>query len=385
MNEKKHWNLLVGAAMAASLLASPYVVAQGAAVRLSFEAGANLRFAADIRNALARTQEQLAPRLCAPLVAGAALLGRSPECPESIPPAAVVHAVVLRKGAVWRFFSSHGLEFESRRSLGSITKGVIAVPLLATHGAKPGERWCVHSFGGRRNADGFVGHAACAPAAYIDARAALAHSNNLATIWRLQQLQPAALREELSALQIGDLATHEDAASAIALGRVELAPREALECLDAIATGRARRAVMALGGRPKPTSLATWCAHAVASPAARRFVRELLSAPAEAGGTAAFLPMVLRGSSGFLAKTGTPATDQGLDVGKVLVASFQHGGARYSLFVAMLSAQPSRPLATQLASRDLVPILQVIARHIQGVPKSAAQPARHPPSASQGN
>ena len=255
-----------------------------------------------------------------------------------------------------------------------------SVPLLAQHGAKPDEMWCVQAMANLQNAGGFRGHGRCdGPAAWVSATQALARSNNLAVLWRLKQLPAPALRKALQQTGIGNVPLDYHPAVAVAMGSLEYTPRQALECFDAMASGQAQRAAVVLGTKAVASPIARWCMAALATPNGRAFVSQLLAAPAGAHGTAAFLPGVFAGATELRAKTGTPSDGAGNDTGKVLVMSFRRGGHRYTALVAWLSPRPSIPLASRLDAADLLPVLRIVNAHTQdSAPGNAAKSLPRP-------
>jgi hypothetical protein len=314
---------------------------------------------------LARLGERMDGRLCVALVKGAALRTRPAVCPKDTDKAqAVLHAVVLRDGDIWKFFSTHPTLFEAPASLGSISKAVVGVPLLAHAHATSDERWCPKTFGGFRNADGSTGVGDCHDGhAEVPATLAIAKSNNLATIWRLRQLPVQATRDRLKLLGIANVPVDYHPGIAVALGVVEVSPRQTVECFDALASGNPRRAAIVQRATAKPSAYAQWCADAVRAPTGSHFVRTMLSAPAEVGGTARFLRSALPGSENLYAKTGTPANGQRMDTGKALVGSYSRQGHRYTFLLALLSSRADSPLAQQLNATDLRGFVDVINQH----------------------
>ena len=355
-------------AVLAAALAWPHGAAATApdAVQLTFDLAGNEAFAEQIHAALTKTQRRMTGRLCHALGADLPLTGSRPAGCESQArsDSAIVHAYVLRDGLIWRLYSSHPRMMEEPGSLGSVSKTLGAVPLLAKAGAQLGEQWCVHQFQGIANADGSTGYPDCrAAGARIGAVAALARSNNLATIWRLRELPEAQMRRDLLAAGVHNVPRDSSVAVAVALGVIEYTPRQALECFDALVAGQARRAAMVTQAVAAPSDFARWCASARSTPSSVAFVDGLLAAPADPGGTAAFLRGAIPGAAQLRAKTGTPSTASRLDTGKLLVASYQRGGHRYTFLLGLLAPKPSMPLSPKLNATDLLDLVKVINLH----------------------
>jgi hypothetical protein len=349
--------------------------AQPGRIDLTIDWQADQNFAVRVSAELAALQQRLDGRLCH-AVSGVPLVNRPAFCSSEARPAAV-HVAVLRDSAFWRSYSTHPAALERPFPIGSVAKAVIAVPLLAKADARPDETWCVQALPGLRNADGSTGAPGCN--IRISALQAIASSNNLATIWRLQQIEPARLRQSLSEAQIRGVPADVQPAVAATLGIAQVSPRQVLECFDALArSGEARRAVITRHAGAAPTPMATWCAGAVETGAQRALVRALLSAPAESGGTAAFLPSLLTGASGWRAKTGTPTDDVGYDTAKLLVFSVVHRQRVYTGLIAISSPLPSWPLAASISSAELKGLAKVVAAEIaeSAAPRSSpSQPA----------
>lgn len=345
-----------------------------APVRLAFDQAANARYAAEVTEALAAIQRRLTGRLCQPLLPGLPLALRPAACgAEQADARALVHAVVLRDGVFWRSFSTHPRTLEEPLMLGSVSKALAGVPLLALGGANADEHWCVEAFAGIANADGYRGVADCTvPAAQMPAQLAMAKSNNLAMVWRLRRLPDRWMRLQLKQAGAHNVPATSAVSVAVALGTVEYTPRQALECFDALVAGRARRAAMVATAPIHASPFARWCASAARTPDARRFIDRMLAAPAGPQGTAGFAVGLLPGAAGLAAKTGTPSTTERLDTGKVLVASFRRGGHRYTFFLSLLSLKPSQALATKLNASDLADLVRVVDRHTR--PNSKADP-----------
>ena len=343
-------------------------------VDLTLDIQANAALAERIRSDLAAMQTRLRGRLCQPLVEGLPLAGRPAGCqvgapgradPSLVP--AVVQVVVLREGLIWRFATTHPAQFEQPWPLGSLGKAVLAVPTLARAGASAGEQWCVQALPGIRNADGSTGSTNCSGpgAVTISAVRALASSNNLATIWRLRQLPAAHVANELGAAGILRLPTDYHPGIAATLGMLEVTPRQALECFDALAGGSARRAAITLRATAAPTPMARWCAGSTTQPAAQTFINAMLRAPAEPGGTAAFVHGEAPGIELLGAKTGTPTNDATQNTGKSLLFSFRVRQARYTALVSVVSPRPAWALGVGLASRDLRDLVRDVVQDAQ--------------------
>ena len=341
-------------------------------VQLTFDIKDNMAYGQSVRDALRTMQGRLKGRLCHPLHAGATLAMRPEFCSAGkAEEPAVVHAVVLRDAAIWRLYSSHPALLEQPMSMGSVSKAIGAVPLLAHSGAHAGEQWCRQYLAGFRNADGNTGYTDCKSAkAHVPAELAMGRSDNLATIWRLRQLAPEIVRKQLRQIGVHNVPDNYHPGIALALGIVEYSPRQALECFDALASGQAIRAAMVDHATAAPTAMAGWCSSAVTTPAGRELADRLLAAPAKAYGTAAFLPDLFKGATAVLAKTGTPADAQDHDTGKLLLTSFLRGGHRYTVLVAVMSPTPALPLAARLASSDLRDLFTVAEQHTR--PSAAA-------------
>jgi hypothetical protein len=334
-------------------------------VQLTYGLRDNTAFGRAMLDQLQRSGEQMNGRLCIALTKGSALRTRPAVCPTDKDKAqAVLHAVVLRDGDIWRIFSTHPKLLETPVSLGSISKAVLGVPLLAHVHARSDERWCPQAFGGFRNADGSTGVVDCHGGhSELPATLAMAKSNNLATIWRLRQLPAQATREQLRPLGVANVPADYHPGVAVALGVVEVSPRQTLECFDALVSGNPRRAAMVQRATAKPSGYASWCAEAAGDPVGGQFVHTMLSAPADVGGTARFLRSALPGSDNLYAKTGTPANAQRLDTGKALVGSYSRQGHRYTFLVALLSSRTDSPLAQHLDAIDLRGFVDVINQH----------------------
>lgn len=357
--------VLLTASRTLCLATSTISHAPSSGVQLTYQLTGNSAFGRAMSEQLQQSGERMVGRLCLPLVEGAVLRSKPVGCPKDHEQAhAVLHAVVLRDGEIWRLYSTHPKLLEAPVSLGSISKAVVGVPLLAHANARADEVWCPQTFGGFHNADGSSGVADChASHAEVPATVAMARSNNLATIWRLRQLPAQATRDHLKSLNIANVPTDYHPGIAVALGVVEVSPRQTVECFDALISGSPRRAAMVQRAPAKPSAYAQWCAGAVAQPAGSQFVHTMLSAPADLGGTARFLRSALPGADALYAKTGTPANAQRMDNGKALVGSFSRQGHRYTFLLALLSSRVASPLAPHLAAADLRGFVEVIDRH----------------------
>lgn len=332
-------------------------------VYLTLGVAANAEFGQGVQVQLAALQQRLAGRLCHPLsLPGPA---KRPHFCEGEDERAVVHVVVLKNGAIWRLASTHPAYLEQPAQIGSLAKALVAVPILARAGARTEEQWCVQAVAGIRNADGFGGHDQCSErGAMIDATFAMARSNNLATIWRLRQLSAGHVQRELDTAGIVAAPGRFHPGLAVALGMLEVTPRQALECFDGLARGQARRANITQNSQGAPTQMASWCAGATATPQGRAVVDGLLRAPASAGGTASFLPAMLPAAAQWRAKTGTPTDAAARATGKLLLFSLRHGGHLYTALLSVASPKPSWPLAEHLASSDLAGLVNVAVRAI---------------------
>ena len=338
------------------------VAAMPSAFKLNYDVAGNLGFAIDVVAALRTVQRSMAGELCLPLIADEPILLTPVACPAAEPgQRAIVTVAVLRDGVVARLYASHSETFERPLPLGSLSKAVVGVPLLAHAGARADERWCEQAYGGFRNSDGFQGVANCDRVAGVPAPWALARSNNLATLWRLRRIAEAETRKVLNQAGVGNVGADYLPAVGVALGIVELSPRQALECLDALASGIAVRAAIVEDAIAPPTHLALWCAAAVSTPARRSFVETMLSAPRRRGGTAEFASALLPRGTKLLIKTGTPSNAERMDTGKALLGSFLSGGVRHTFLIAVLSPNPAAPLGRRLAGSHLAPVLEVIA------------------------
>lgn len=333
-------------------------------IELTLDWHANAAFGGRVEGELARLQQRLAGRLCHPLT-NTPLATRPAFCAAE-PTGATVHVIVLRRSVFWRVYSTHPAGLEGPLPIGSVAKAVLAVPLLAKAGAKATETWCIQALAGLRNADGSTGFAGCdAPGARIGAMHALARSNNLATAWRLRQIDAGWLHRELTQAEVRGIPADVHPALAATLGIADITPRQLLECFDALArSGEARRAAMARHARAPVTPMAAWCAGAVATAGGSALARRLLAAPAEPGGTAAFLPALLPAAKGWRAKTGTPTDDAGRDTAKLLVFSAGHQGAVYTALIAIASPKPAWPLTDGVPSAELRGIANVVASEI---------------------
>ena len=338
-------------------------------VEVTVDTAANMRFSKAVNHTLLAMQSRMQDRLCHPLLPRVTLPPTRPAYCEGtvekgLPPA-ITQVVVLREGQIWRWAMSHPAQFEQRWPVGSLSKAIIALPLLAIDGARPDERWCPQAIDGLHNADGGAGVADChISTAELSATAAMAKSNNLATIWRLKRVPLSHLRNELVKAGLQPTADQIHPAVAAALGMIELTPRQALECFDALASGQARRAAMTSHARAPASPFAQWCAKSATTPAARRFVLQMLTAPAVGGGTAAFVPGLRPNVGRVLAKTGTPTNDQGHATAKHLLTSFKHGGVRYTSLVSITAPKPAWPLGTALSAIDLKELVGVIAHSL---------------------
>lgn len=366
---KRHTRLVISAVAASLAWLAPARAAAADAVgpgriELTLDWQANAAFAARVDGALARLQQSLVGRLCHPIT-DVALAMRPAFCAAD-PAGAIVHVVVLRDSAFWRIYSTHPAGIEGPLPIGSLAKAVLVVPLLAKAGASADETWCEQALPGLRNADGSTGVTDCAARGPgIGAVRAIAKSNNLATVWRLRRIDTAQLQRELLLAEVRGIPAGVHPAIAATLGIVDLSPRQVLECFDALArAGDARRATIVQHARAAATPLATWCAGAASAAGGAVLVHRLLAAPAQPGGTAAFLPSLLPRASAWHAKTGTPTNDAGHDTAKLLLFSVAYGRATYTALVAIASPRPAWPLAASISSTELRGVANVVATEI---------------------
>lgn len=357
--------LPVGTALGASGLTKPASVpaASAEAVRLTLDTTRNKALERSINAALASIERQHVTQLCYALTGAVTKPVRPTYCqgPVDRQLRAGLVVVVLRNGAIVRLVSAGGASLERPMPMGSLAKMFLGVPTLALQGAKPDESWCRRAMPGLRNADGFEGVVHCdMPDAHRSATEALATSDNLAMIWRLNRIDPQVIEQQLAHADVTWPAGEVAPAVAMALGVVELSPRQVIECHEALVTGRARRATIVAGGRGEPTALARWCAQSVATPQRRAFVDTMLAAPLRPGGTASFLPAMADRAAWLTAKTGTPTTRDTLDSGKLLVFSARVRGARFTVFIGLASPRPNWPLARRLATSELQPLVAAL-------------------------
>lgn len=344
------------------------------AVRLTLDVQANAALAQEVRANLAALQAKLRGQLCYSLTKDAPLLQRPEKChrgPEGHADLdsalAVVQVVVLRESLVHRLVVSHPAQFEQPWAVGSISKTVLAVPILARAGASEKEPWCIESLPGLRNANGSTGDSGCGGpnAQTISAASAIAHSNNLATIWRLRKLAAKEVTAELESAGLKRIPGDYHPGIAIALGMLELSPRQTLECFDALVSGSAKRAAITLYAKAAPSAMARWCEENTKAPAARAFTRAMLQAPGQAGGTANFIRSELKPALLLGSKTGTPTNDETQDTGKSIVFAFALPHGRYSALISIVSPRPSWPLGFNLVTKDLLPLVRAVIRDAQ--------------------
>lgn len=337
----------------------------GDSIALSYALNANAQFSKQIELARESTARKLNGKLCIPL-AGEKLVRKPRACPEQDnSQEVIVHAMILRDGVVWRFYSSHSWAYDRAQSFGSIAKVVPGLAYLAQQHAHTGERWCQKSFLTFQNADGFRGHSNCAhPDAHVTPIEAIAKSNNLAFRWRLAQEDQGQLRAVMSEMDIHGVDKDYDPAINVAFGHTGLSPRQILECFDALVSGTARRAAFIKDAAAPPSRIARWCAKSVSEPSRHQYVKTMLAAPSREG-TSRHLQAMFPEGIVIHSKTGTPSITR-LDLGKALVATLQHGGHRYTFLAAALSPSPSAPLSPRLGSGDFSEIHRVISNHILG-------------------
>lgn len=352
-----------------------------APVELGFDATANLGFANDVTRLLQRMAADERNQLCLQLPATSANAGPPPATRKPPPdcgvlrspvPAATVHIVMLRNGAIWRIASSFEPGIDRPLGLGSLAKAVLALPLLALDDGHVEEQWCespIETAGGGEASAPAPATAECPPGARIGARAAFAASRNGALIDRLRRIPADRIRDHLVTAQMRGGAALRHPAVAVPLGLIELTPRQALECFDALASGQARRAAFLRNPLAEATLMSRWCADVVSSPRRLAYVHAMLRAPGEADGTASFavqaLPTALRGGPVPLAKTGTPSDAERQDLGKTLLMSFLVGAHRYTALLAVVSPRPDAPLARRLPADFLLPLVRLVGQHAQ--------------------
>lgn len=380
--------------------AQPAPVAAVAPLQLGYDAAANLGFERQVHDVIRQMQAEGAGLLCLPLLAdqpaGSATKAADSraewaDCGSGTSPSAnaTFHVLMLRDGAFWRFASSYEPGIDKPLGLGSVSKAVLALPMLALTGARDDEWWCDHQ-GARRVGGEARGAgpeeqddlgstaaedmavrattvAVCPTASRISPQAAFAASRNAALIERMRQIPADLIRDNLATAQLQGATTIRHPAVAVPLGLVELTPRQAVECFDALATGQARRAALLRNAIAEPSAMARWCAQAVADPQRRSYVHTMLVAPGATGGTAAYatqsLPPAPKGTPAPLAKTGTPSDATRKDLGKTLLLSFEVGTHRYTVLIALVSPSPVMPMARRLPGDFLRPLVRLVGQH----------------------
>lgn len=344
-------------------------------IRLTIDVKENMRFKLRLRRDLEAAQGLYGRALTGPLVGDQAK--------------ADVIAALVKDGRIVRFYANmqepafyggwNERDAQGRydpakamRPIGSTGKAMLA-PLLGQSDTVA-TRYCNKQHGNVQNAGGKKGGSCTDPRMWLPARAVYGHSYNLPLIWRLRDVPDAKLRDLADRYRLrlpGRLKPSET----IVLGAATARPADIVRMIDAI--GRGAAGVPARAGLPtivgafrtqgqdwkpwQPTSGTLDISDQLAKAGARDFVRGVLSAPVERGGTLAGIAQALGTARDHLGKSGTSqAGNPGRDRGKFAIGSFTRGGGHYAYFLMVDGRDPAVGLASTLTWPPLYESLRTI-------------------------
>jgi len=344
-------------------------------IRLTVDAEENMRFKLRLHRDLEAAQDRYGGALAGSLV--------GPQAKADIIAALVEDGRIVRFYANmqepafyggWNERDAQGRYDPSKatRPIGSTGKAMLA-PLLGQSDTVA-TRYCNERHGNVQNAGGGKGGGCTDPAMWLPARAVYGQSYNLPLIWRLRNFPDANLRELAGRYGLrlpGRLKPSET----IVLGAATARPADMVRMIDAI--GRGAAGAPAKAGLPtivsafriqgqkwkpwKPGSGMLDISDQFAKAGAREFVRGVLSAPVERGGTLAGVAQALGEARDHVGKSGTSqAGNPNRDRGKFAIGSFARGGGRYAYLLMVDGRDPAAGLASTLAWSPLYPSLRTI-------------------------
>lgn len=344
-------------------------------IRLTLDARENMQFKSRLHRNLQAAQGQYGGTLAGPLVGDQAK--------------ADIIAALVENGRIVRFYANmqepafYGGWNErdplgrydparAMRPIGSTGKAMLA-PFLGQSDTVA-TRYCNEQHGNVRNAGGKKGGSCTDPRMWLPARLVYGRSYNLPLIWRLRDVPDAKLRELAGRYRLR-LPGRLKPADTIVLGAATARPADLVRMIDAI--GRGAAGAPAQAGLPtivdafrvqgqdwkpwQPGSGMLDISDQFEKAGSREFVRGVLSAPVERGGTLAGIAQAMGPARDHVGKSGTSqAGNPDRDRGKFAIGSFARGGSRYAYFLMVDGRDPAGGLASALAWPPLYPSLRTI-------------------------